>query len=232
MIKLVPAGEKVIGESKHKLLARVHCDETKYYIKNGVDESMPLFTQVNKPEAPWLVIKYLTEGGRKENLNNSMSSNSKYGKTVGGYKIIPGDVIKLGRIKLKVVEIKVDNLLDDSVDNHTKHFATKYNEKSNLECDINFNQKLNNEINHLPRKSKVKSVCRICYCDESEMDSPLIQPCSCAGTMKHIHLSCLQKWIKSKVDIRTTTSDNCICYSLKQVECELCKSLLPGKKIK
>ena len=34
--------------------------------------------------------------------------------------------------------------------------------------------------------------CRICYEDDSK--EPLIVPCSCSGSMKYIHTSCLQKW--------------------------------------
>lgn len=49
-------------------------------------------------------------------------------------------------------------------------------------------------------------ICRICHC-ESEPDAPLMSPCLCAGSMKYVHQTCLQKWIKS--------SEN--------KACELCK---------
>jgi len=36
--------------------------------------------------------------------------------------------------------------------------------------------------------------CRICL-DESETEeNPFITPCKCAGSMKFIHLICLQEW--------------------------------------
>ena len=36
--------------------------------------------------------------------------------------------------------------------------------------------------------------CRICL-DESETEeNPFITPCKCAGSMKFIHLLCLQEW--------------------------------------
>nr|CAG4652181.1 EOG090X0DX7 [Triops cancriformis] len=47
---------------------------------------------------------------------------------------------------------------------------------------------------------------RICHC-EAEPDAPLVAPCYCAGTLRYVHQSCLQRWIKSS-DIRC---------------CELCK---------
>ncbi|XP_067672437.1 E3 ubiquitin-protein ligase MARCHF1-like [Haliotis asinina] len=49
-------------------------------------------------------------------------------------------------------------------------------------------------------------ICRICHC-EAEPNNPLISPCLCSGSLKFVHSSCLQKWIKS---------------SEKNV-CELCK---------
>lgn len=74
---------------------------------------------------------------------------------------------------------------------------------------------------------KSKATCRICYCDETEVESPLISPCSCSGSMKFIHFSCLQTWLKSKIVVKSTVTDNCASYSLKQIECELCKVVFP-----
>ncbi|XP_018585701.1 E3 ubiquitin-protein ligase MARCHF8 isoform X3 [Scleropages formosus] len=48
--------------------------------------------------------------------------------------------------------------------------------------------------------------CRICHCEGDE-DSPLITPCHCTGSLRFVHQSCLQQWIKSS-DTRC---------------CELCK---------
>lgn len=47
---------------------------------------------------------------------------------------------------------------------------------------------------------------RICHC-EGGLDSPLITPCYCSGSLRYVHQACLQLWIKSS-DIRN---------------CELCK---------
>ena len=159
-----------------------------------------------------------------------------------------GDVIKLGRVKLKIKEIRLVDIGDVSLDNnYTKHFATKINDRSfndnnrdrvsNLnENQINniFNKNFNNGLsqfnsnnNIVHQVKKNKSLCRICYCDEIEIDSPLISPCSCSGSMKYIHFSCLQKWLKSKIVVKSTITENCSSYSIKQIECELCKIVFP-----
>ncbi|CAB0012781.1 unnamed protein product, partial [Nesidiocoris tenuis] len=49
-------------------------------------------------------------------------------------------------------------------------------------------------------------ICRICHC-EGDSECGLIAPCYCAGSLRYVHQSCLQQWIKSS---------NIRC-------CELCK---------
>jgi len=180
---------------------------------------------VNKSESQWFVIK-----------------NMKSKNNTNGYKLIIGDVIKMGRVKLKISDIRIQNSIEDSIENHTHH-PTKLNDRSNIENENNFikfgigvnnitenAQIFNDKANlSLKNKNKCKNLCRICYSDDKEVESPLIQPCLCSGTMKYIHLECLQKWLKSKVTIKTSSNENCMSYSLKQIECELCKAVLPGK---
>ena len=38
-------------------------------------------------------------------------------------------------------------------------------------------------------------ICRICHQGASK-DQPLISPCRCDGTLKHIHNDCLNRWLK------------------------------------
>ena len=40
--------------------------------------------------------------------------------------------------------------------------------------------------------------CRICLDDETTQLNPLITPCKCIGSVKHIHLDCLRSWLKLK----------------------------------
>jgi len=39
--------------------------------------------------------------------------------------------------------------------------------------------------------------CRICHCEADNEIGRLISPCRCKGTLKYVHQSCLQQWIKS-----------------------------------
>jgi len=40
-------------------------------------------------------------------------------------------------------------------------------------------------------------MCRICHCEETS-EEYLIAPCYCSGTLRYVHQSCLQQWLKSK----------------------------------
>ncbi|DBA70567.1 TPA: hypothetical protein ACH3X2_011959 [Trebouxia sp. C0005] len=41
-----------------------------------------------------------------------------------------------------------------------------------------------------------KAICRVCLEEDSIVN--LTQPCSCSGSMQHIHTDCLQSWISEK----------------------------------
>ena len=150
--------------------------------------------------------------------------------------------MKLGRIKLRVVEIKREKSVEIMDNHNSKNYDKKQN--CNNENDKNIHESIiydhnnkpvniENSFNEIPetklkKLKKVKNTCRICYCDDQEVESPLIIPCNCTGTMRYIHFSCLQIWLKSKAVIKYKENDVCANYSLKEIECELCKSKLPG----
>ncbi|XP_075334399.1 E3 ubiquitin-protein ligase MARCHF8 isoform X1 [Odontesthes bonariensis] len=76
-------------------------------------------------------------------------------------------------------------------------------EDSDLEC---CSSPLSEKTAPLSPFSLSGDFCRICHC-EGDDESPLITPCHCTGSLRFVHQSCLQQWIKSS-DTRC---------------CELCK---------
>ncbi|XP_016534186.1 E3 ubiquitin-protein ligase MARCHF8 isoform X3 [Poecilia formosa] len=76
-------------------------------------------------------------------------------------------------------------------------------EDSDLEC---CSSPLTEKSGPLSHYSLSGDCCRICHC-EGDDESPLITPCHCTGSLRFVHQSCLQQWIKSS-DTRC---------------CELCK---------
>jgi len=82
----------------------------------------------------------------------------------------------------------------------------------------------------LEEKAKMAAeakLCRICLCEESDENDPLISPCKCAGTMSSIHLECLREWLNSKRSKKD--GDFVKTYCWKAMECELCKERFPGQ---
>nr|XP_058969123.1 E3 ubiquitin-protein ligase MARCHF3-like [Pocillopora verrucosa] len=59
--------------------------------------------------------------------------------------------------------------------------------------------------------SESQSICRICH---SSGEEPLITPCYCSGSAKHVHASCLLTWFKKEV----------------KNTCELCRHKVDIKK--
>ena len=39
------------------------------------------------------------------------------------------------------------------------------------------------------------NACRVCFSADSSDGNPLICPCNCEGSVKHIHLDCLREWL-------------------------------------
>jgi hypothetical protein len=70
-------------------------------------------------------------------------------------------------------------------------------------------------------------VCRICLMEGEEGPDadPLIAPCACKGSIEHVHVGCLQHWLRSKVSA-SAGNGNSFRYATPQ--CELCKTCLPA----
>jgi len=96
----------------------------------------------------------------------------------------------------------------DKINDKSGENCDKINDKNGENCDKNFEN-----------LEKVKN---------PEEDNPFISPCRCSGTMKFIHVKCLQFWLASKIQIKQS-SDCCKSLSWKNIECELCKFEFPSK---
>lgn len=54
------------------------------------------------------------------------------------------------------------------------------------------------------------------------MSNPMVNPCSCTGSLKYIHLDCLKEWLEGKKHFKHTPEVN--SYIWKILECEICKT--------
>jgi hypothetical protein len=67
--------------------------------------------------------------------------------------------------------------------------------------------------------------CKICWDSEQSQENPLLSTCKCDGSVRFIHFNCLSHWLKQKMSLKQ--DENCVSYTWKQFECELCKSPYP-----
>lgn len=112
-----------------------------------------------------------------------------------------GDVVKLGRIIYRVKELSYGQC--DSSSDQTQ--------ESEDECEIP------NELE--------TTTCRVCFGESEGFENPLISPCNCLGSVKFIHLRCLQRWLYSRVSLRSGA--NTVAYHWKTMQCEICKLNYP-----
>ncbi|XP_015226788.1 PREDICTED: E3 ubiquitin-protein ligase MARCH7 [Cyprinodon variegatus] len=61
-------------------------------------------------------------------------------------------------------------------------------------------------------------LCRICQMQEESSTNPLIQPCSCTGSLQYVHQECIKRWLNSKI----SSGSNLEAITT----CELCKEKL------
>ena len=173
---------------------------------------------------------------------------SKIDAKMNRYKLNPGEIVKIGRITMRIRDIKFKKKNNQSLNNSINIKDKKLEEKNNNKDKENKKMtrletteaKLfkENEKKNLKKKTqkdifskleKMKRVCRICYLEEDEdnEENPLVQPCICSGSMKFIHLTCLRKWVSTRSCVKIDSSADCSIFLIKPVECELCKTKFP-----
>ena len=95
---------------------------------------------------------------------------------------------------------------------------------------ISKNNKEDNEsiiVKEKKSSSTKNNICRICYCDEEEGSSPLVNLCNCSGDVKYIHLKCLFLWLQTKSKVLTLSNEICKQITFNKINCEICKEKYP-----
>jgi hypothetical protein len=132
-------------------------------------------------------------------------------KEIGQCALSEGDIIKLGRFKLRVRQICVGPN-DDPVRPDLSGGGSSLNSVGSVAPP---------EANGMP--------CRICLLDGSGSDEdPLIQACNCRGSIQYVHLGCLRYWINGRLCLTDASKH---AYLFRQLSCELCKVNYPVEVI-
>jgi hypothetical protein len=123
--------------------------------------------------------------------------NTKSTENNHDYQLCVGDIIKLGRIKLKV-----KNFFGSG-----KPFA--YTDKICIDGQCS-----------------ARNGCKICWGAENCEENPLLNSCNCDGSVRYIHYKCLKYWLQQKM-VRKEVENHIVSYSWKTFECEICKKAYP-----
>mmetsp|Transcript_87185 Transcript_87185/g.182452 ORF Transcript_87185/g.182452 Transcript_87185/m.182452 type:complete len:405 (-) Transcript_87185:372-1586(-) len=121
-----------------------------------------------------------------------------------GYELSEGDVIKLGRLKLRLRQMVTDPRVAPALEL----------EELSAGCEVD------------PAAQDNSRLCRICLMEGPGEQDPLIAPCSCKGSIEFVHLKCLRHWTTSRLRFPSTQLGS---YFYRPLACELCKTIYPGR---
>jgi pSer/pThr/pTyr-binding forkhead associated (FHA) protein len=162
-------------------------------------------------------------------LANSINSSKINELNYYGYNLNEGDIIKIGRYKVKIRKINlidINNKINENISNKNKNNDKSYD---NIQSkDSNNKIIINNNVENNCKNIDPDKQCRICFSNDEKI-SPLISPCSCIGSSKYIHLLCLQKWLQSKIKLEYKEKNNNLisAYRYQPAQCEICKDYMP-----
>jgi len=158
----------------------------------------------------------------KDVLDGSFWHVMEKGETTERYELKVNDVIRLGRVAFRINQIKV---IEDTTEKVNSPDQKQIIEsiKAHMQKDPENGDEM------LPEPAKKLSdsnvCCKICLCENDEPDDPMISPCECIGSVRYVHLKCIQNWVKSKLNIQE--NKNIVTIYWKNLSCELCKTKFP-----
>lgn len=123
-----------------------------------------------------------------------------------GAKLSQGDLIVLGKRMIRIRALDFNNTEDDIYE---------------------IMRESTNALPDMKSKDESHITCRICLVEEIDgIENPLLSPCLCSGSVRHVHLMCLRKSIERK-KFSSRKSLFAVSFNLKVLVCEICKSTFP-----
>ena len=148
------------------------------------------------------------------------SLKCKDGRNQRGYKLNPGEIIKLGRVEYRVREIKIRK--EEGNGNEFEVLTTK-EEGPDCMSGLPNDEVFDATEQARQTESDPALTCRYCFqrdISDDAMENLLINPCDCKGSSGMVHLVCLMNWIQYKIISKNT--NNIATYSWKKLQCEVC----------
>ena len=168
-------------------------------------------------------------------LANSINGEKINEDNYYGYELNEGEIIKIGRFKIKVRKINLNNkskqkIKEEDLKEKSESISIIKEEEAKSKNSNKFSNKNKTNINNINsiKNENNDMQCRICFTYDENI-SPLVSPCSCTGSSKYIHLLCLQQWLKSKIklDYKEIKENLISAYKYQPAQCEICKEYMP-----
>ncbi len=201
LIRKNGSGEvEMVGE---KELADINKEETTVLLKMSPE---------NDPRGTNFVARCCSEKSIHEDANDKLwlvLSSLRKNEAKEGYRVKRGEILKLGRMRLKVKDYRIED-------------GIREEDRTSRDCDEEGPIEVR-ACNDHPKDEN--DTCRICFSATSTDKNPLLSVCKCMGTMKFIHFECLKSWLNLKLAFKQSPQVN--SYYWKTFECEICKSVYP-----
>ena len=150
----------------------------------------------------------------ESNSSGSPTSHSELWEEVAcdsyGSLVTAGNVVRFGSYKVKVVDMVLTSggysslkpfmSAIDNADTHSEH-ASIVSETHSIGGPI----------------------CRICFENSDGPENILISACSCAGSLRYIHVECLRRWLDGQLQVKQFDEGGG-SYLIRTIACEICKS--------
>ena len=167
---------------------------------------------------------------------NIKKPNQKYhkNKTIFSDSNLENNLSKNHIIKINISNkntFRDQNINKEILNNEINESLNTYLENNDKSIRTNIKVVKTSKISLHKAMKSINRKCRICYSvEENPIINPLIQPCSCSGSLRYIHYYCLLHWLSNKISMKKINiSDNnfFFIYPVNRIECEICKEKLP-----
>lgn len=146
-----------------------------------------------------------------------------------GVFLSEGQVVKLGRFKLRVRQICTDASGMDDNTSCSSCSDTPVSSSQRLLPDLRLGSR--SVISSFTVEDAVKNPllktfqCRICLSEGPAQDDPLVCPCECSGSIKYVHARCLGHWLRGRLGLENHEGS---VFFYRALACELCHCTYPS----